>query len=169
MGFKQFTLREKLAISRAMWAIMRCDRHTVAEISFADWLAKHRQPQRVVDMFWSVVIVSACNEMVDRVSARYAMQVFQDGFLGNAHAHEMGLPNKALVELYDPAEELIGSSGGAIRLSCSAQGFVFDGQRVSGLKLADGQTLSAEWFISTVPFDRLDKLITPEMREADAR
>ncbi|MCC6680026.1 MAG: FAD-dependent oxidoreductase [Phycisphaeraceae bacterium] len=180
LGFKQFSLREKLAISRAMWAIMRCDRHTVTDQNFADWLRPYRQPQRVLEMFWSVVIVSACNEQLDRVSARYALQVFQDGFLRNRHAHEMGLPGPGvpLVKLYDPAENLIKSSGGAIQLSCSAEAFEFDGQRVTGLRLGDGQTLQAEWFISAVPFDRLDKLATPApgiapgnpgMRQADAR
>ncbi len=173
LGFKQFSLREKLAISRAMWAIMRCDRLTVADESFAAWLSRHHQPQRVMEMFWAVVIVSACNEQLDRVSARYALQVFQDGFLRNRHAHEMGLPGAGvpLVKLYDPAGNLIKNSGGTIQLSCSAEAFEFDGQRVTGLRLADGQTLRADWFISAVPFDRLDKLTTPApgMRQADAR
>lgn len=169
LGFKQFTLTEKLAIGRATWGIMRTDRRTVAEMSFAEWLKRYRQPDRVVRNFWAVVIISACNEQLDRVSARYALQVFQEGFLCNATGHEMGLPGVPLVQLYDPAEKVIVDSGGKLMLSTSADGFAFDGQRVTGLRLGDGTTLEAEHFISTVPFDRLDKLATDAMRAADAR
>jgi len=169
LGFGQFTLGEKLAIARAVWAMMRTDRRTVADVSFAQWLARYRQPQRVVRRFWAVVIISACNEQLDRVSARYALRVFQEGFLCNRTGHEMGLPGVPLVRVYDPAERAITASGGKLMLSMSADGFEFDGTRVTALRLGDGTTLPAAHFISTVPFDRLDKLVTDAMRAADAR
>ena len=39
--------------------------------TFGQWLAHHRQPRRVVDQFWTPVIVSALNEWPDRVAADY--------------------------------------------------------------------------------------------------
>ena len=170
--FKLLTWREKLAISRAMLAMMRtrlAQRDALDALPFSDWLKQHHQPQSAIDKYWEVVVVSACNETLDRVSSRYAIQVFAQGFLNHPDAYEMGLANVPLVKLYDPAQSLIHDAGGQLHLQTGAEGFVYDGQRITGLKLRDGQVIPSDTFISAVPFDRLDKLASPDMRDHDAR
>ena len=55
-------------------------------------------------------------------------------------------------------------------LSAGAEGFVCAGdQGVASIRLSDGRELFADAFVSAVPFDRLDKLCPPAMRQADPR
>jgi zeta-carotene desaturase len=171
MRFRSLTWADKMAISRAMRAIMgmsRAERDQLDGLPFADWLKRHRQTERAIRRYWDLVVVSACNEQLDRVSSRYAIQVFQEGFLCRADAYEMGLSDVPLVELYDPAEAKLRAGGGQLLLSSSAEGFDVADDRVTGLRLRD-RTLEADAFISAVPFDRLVKLAPEPMRERDAR
>lgn len=168
---KLLSFAEKRHIARAMWRIIRMGskgRLAWREKTFSDFLSSCRQPQRVVRRFWNTIIVSACNADVDRVGATFALQVLQEGFLGNKWSGAMGLPMTPLRALYDPARALIESGGGEIRLGLSARSFTFDGQRVTGVNTTEG-LIEAAAFISAVPFDRLDKLVSESMRAADSR
>jgi zeta-carotene desaturase len=172
LSFRTFTLPEKLAIARAMLAILRLGatgRHRWHDRTFLHWLQEHRQPQTVIDRFWSVIVTSALNETPARASASYALQVFQEGFLAHERAYEMGLAAVPLVELYDPAHRAITRTAGTVMLSTSAERFSFDGRHITALQLADGRTLHADLFVSTVPFDRLAKLCPPSLTQADPR
>jgi len=170
--FKGLTLREKFAIARGMLSILQISRRgrdLYADVSFADFLAEQNQPQPVIDKFWKVVIVSACNETIDNVAASYAIQVFQEGFLYRGEAYEMGLPTVPLEDLYDPAEQVITAAGGRVLSGIAAESIVFDGEQVAAIRLTDGQEIAGSSFISAVPFDRLAKLAPADMKAADPR
>jgi len=172
MAFRSFSLLEKVAIVRGMLAILRlgrAGREGLHHLTFAKWLTLQRQPRGAVDKFWSVIIVSALNELPERVDGAYAIQVFQDGFLSNERAYVMGLASVPLVRLYDTAQRVIGEKGGEVLLSAGAEGLAFDGHRVTALRLAGGRELTADVFVSALPPDRLAKLCTAQMRGADPR
>lgn len=172
MAFGMFDWREKLAIARGMLAVMQVSprgRELHEAESFAEFLARLGQPENVVRRFWSVVIVSACNETLENVSAKYALQVFQEGFLSHAGAYEMGVSTAPLVELYDAAEPALQRAGGRLMLGSSAERFVFESGCVTELQLSDGRHVEGDSFISALPFDRLAKLCSSEMVKQDAR
>lgn len=171
-GFRTLSAWEKLAIGRAMVAMIRLGRsgrENFRGVTFADWLEQQGQPAGAVRKFWSVIVTSALNETPERASAAYAIQVFQEGFLPNEQAYLMGLSAVPLVTLYDQAYQVIQRAGGRVMLSTSAERFEFDGRRVTGLRLGDGSEAAAEGFVAAVPFDRLAKLCPPAMVQADAR
>jgi len=172
MSFKLFSVVEKIAISRGIFAILRLGpgrREQLHEMSFAKWLANHRQPPGAIKKFWSVIVTSALNEKLDAVNAAYAIQVFQDGFLANDRAYVMGLPMVPLVNLYETAQQVILDAGGEVSLSSSADSFVFDGHRITSIQLADGREIEADAFISALPYDRLEKICSGAMCQVDAR
>jgi hydroxysqualene dehydroxylase len=166
-----FSREDKRAIARAMWRLIRMGqggRHEWRNRTFAEFLRETKQTPNAMEGFWNTVIVSACNLPIDRVGAEPAMQVFQEGFLANKWSYTMGLASVPLLELYDPAVEFIASRGGRILLGASARSIGFDGRRVTGVVTGD-EVIETGSVISAVPFDRLDKLISPSMREVDAR
>lgn len=178
LGFRNLTLAEKIAISRGMLAMMRLGkpgREALHHVTFARWLEEQGQPAGAVEKFWAVVVISAINELPERMAAAYAIQVFQEAFLANAGAYVMGLSSVPLVELYDAAETVIaasgggGSSGGRVMLGRSVERLVFDGRCVTAAELDGGERIEADDFISALPFDRLAKICPPEMLEADER
>jgi zeta-carotene desaturase len=171
LRMRLFSFAEKRQIAAAMWKMIRLGekgRWTWRDQTFAAFLASSGQSDSVVRRFWNVIIISACNLAVDRVSAAYAMQVFQQGFLANRWSYVMGSSRVPLWELYDPATTILEQAGGEIRLGTSAKAIAYDGRRVTGVVTDDGTVESAA-VISAAPWDRLDKLVTDTMRRADAR
>ena len=172
LKFRGMGLRDKLAIMRGMVAVMQVSyagRRLLEDQSFADFLERNGQPASAIDRFWNVVCMSALNGRVDEVAASYAVMVFQEGFMYNTAAQEMGVSNVPLAELYDPAEAAIEHAGGKVLLSTSAQAFEFEGDRLAFVRTTDGQEIFADAFISALPHDRLAKLSGPAMAERDER
>jgi zeta-carotene desaturase len=168
-----FSRAERREISRAMWRIIRigtAGRHPWAGRTFAEFLRSPEcaQGESVIRRFWNTIIVSACNLDVDRVSAAYAMQVFQDSVLAGPWPMTMGLPRVPLGELYDPAVNVIKAGGGDIFLGLSAKAIAFDGSRVTGV-VTDKAVVDASAVIAAVPPDRLDRLLSGALRSADQR
>ena len=60
------------------------------------------------------VLVSALNEDLDRMSVRYAAQVFRESFLKSAEAGRMGVPSVPLSQLYGTAADYIEARGGKV-------------------------------------------------------
>jgi zeta-carotene desaturase len=171
LRMRMLSFGEKIAVARAMWRMLRMGasgRLAWEGRAFTEFLVETRQPQRVVDVFWSPVVVSACNLDVGEVSAASAMQVFQEGFLASAEAPLMGLSTVPLVRLYDPAEQAIAAAGGSVRLGVSARAIAFDGRRVTGVVTDEGM-VEADAVVAAVPADRLAKLVSPTLVRADGR
>lgn len=170
-AMRMLSLSAKRAVARAMWRMLRMGATGRAQWegrTFNEFLLETKQPADVVTRFWSPVVVSACNLDVDEVSAAAAMQVFQEGFLANRQAPLMGLSKVPLVRLYDPAEGAIIAAGGEVRMGVSALSIAFDGVRVTGVVTDEG-VFSADVIISTVPADRLAKLLSATAIARDRR
>jgi squalene-associated FAD-dependent desaturase len=119
LGFLSFG--DRLAISRAMWGLMRTPANERAEDESMDvWLARHRQPRRAIDHFWTTVLVSALGETLDRASVAAARKVFVDGFLSSREASELEIPQAPLAELYGEwLEACLAQHGAKLRLGCA--------------------------------------------------
>ena len=112
---KMLTMNDKLGIARAMNAMSR-KLPEDSEENFLSWLRRHGQTERAIERFWKTVLVSALNEDLDRVSVRYAAQVFRESFMKSAEAGRMGVPSIPLSELYSYAIEYIRARGGEVLL-----------------------------------------------------
>jgi len=166
-----FSRQEKRHIQRGMWRIIRLStaaRHQWQGRTFGEFLAACDQPELVIRRFWNTIVISACNLPVDQIEATYALQVFQEGFLAHRWSSTMGIAQVPLVQLYDPAEEIVTDAGGEILLGRSARAIAFDGNRVTGVVTDDGM-VEATAVISAVPFDRLYKLASETLRQRDSR
>jgi zeta-carotene desaturase len=112
---KMLSTKDKLGIARAMNAMSRRLPED-SEEDFLAWLRRHKQTERAIERFWKTVLVSALNEDLDRVSVRYAAQVFRESFMKSAEAGKMGLPSIPLSDLYGFAVEYICGRGGEVLL-----------------------------------------------------
>ncbi len=171
LRMRLFNRPQRRHIARAMWRIIRVgpgQRQAWSDRTFADFLASCNQPESVVREFWDVIVTSACNLDVHRVGAACALQVIQQGFLEHRWSYTMGVATVPLVNLYDAAGEVLREKGGTVRPGTSARSIAFDGRRVTGVVTGDG-FVDAAAVVSAVPFDRLDKLVSRTMQNADAR
>jgi zeta-carotene desaturase len=114
--------QDKLAIARALITLVRRlpeDKN----LPFSDWLAAHRQTPGAIKHFWEIVLVSALNEELDRVSTATAAMVFRESFLKSAQGGRMGVPRVPLTELYSKAGDYIQGHSGKVEMRAAVDGF----------------------------------------------
>jgi squalene-associated FAD-dependent desaturase len=131
LGASVLSMRDKLAIARAFMAMTRRPLPDDSPENFQDWLLRHGQTQRAIEHFWKVVLVSALNEDLDRISVRYAFQVFRESFLKSAAAGKMGIPSVPLSDLYSSAIGYIRERGGEVLLRAAVTAINPRQQRVA--------------------------------------
>jgi len=156
---------DKIAISRAMLALMG-PLPPDSSKSFADWLREHRQTQGAIDRFWKVVLVSAINEDLDRISVRYGAQVFRESFLKSAEAGKMGVPTIPLSDLYSKAISYIEQRGGQVHLRSSVDGVV--AERDSVLLQSAGTAERFDFAVLGVPHNALGRLLPSQNGSLEA-
>jgi zeta-carotene desaturase len=115
---KMLSAKDKLAIAWAMSELSRGLPEDSGE-DFLAWLRRNKQTEQAIERFWKTVLVSALNEDLDRISARYAAQVFRESFMKSAAGGRMGLPSIPLSNLYGSAIEYIRKRGGQVLLRSS--------------------------------------------------
>jgi zeta-carotene desaturase len=156
-------LKDKLAITRAMMALVPRLPKDDGE-NFLSWLLRHGQPQKAISRFWMPVLVSALNEDLDRMSVRYAAQVFRESFLKSAEAGRMGLPSVPLSQLYGTAAEYIEARGGKVHMRAAVDSVRAD---ADGVQLCiGGEDVHADYAILATPFGGVEKLL-PDGSEAE--
>jgi hydroxysqualene dehydroxylase len=121
------------------------DRQTVR-----DWLNRHGQPERLIELLWEPLALAALNQSIDQAAARYLVTVLERMFADPAAA-ALVLPAVPLDELYaEPARDWLLHRGHDVRVSAPARVAV-DGNRVTGVRVRD-ELIAAPIVISTVPW-----------------
>ena len=159
-------LRDKLRVAYGL-ACLAWSRDDRPGESFADWLLRHGQTLRAINLFWGAVLVSALNERLDQMDVGHARKVFLDGFLRNRTGFQLELPLVPLGELYGTRlERWLGDHGVAVRLTTGVRAFEPDNDGATGgVVLRSGEFLAADFVILAVPFDRVPDLIPEELRD----
>ena len=157
---------ERVGIARAMWRMMR---EPVADDpagpTIGRWLRDQGQSPRAIEQFWSVVLVSALSETVDRASLFYARKVFVDGFVMNRNGYIMEVPRAPLDELYGKRlEDWLARHGVRLRLATPVTQVAAD-DRGTTVTTKDGDNRAFDYAILAVPWDRLDDVCSPEIKQ----
>ena len=96
------------------------------------WLVRHRQTPRLIELLWEPLAVAALNQSIDEASGSAFAGVMRRMFTRNRRDCALGLPLKALDELYAfPSRDFIERAGGAVRVNAPAR-VTCDGATVRG-------------------------------------
>jgi squalene-associated FAD-dependent desaturase len=147
---------EKLRVAYGL-ACLRSTRDDRPGEPFADWLLRHGQTVRTINLYWATVLVSALNERLEQMDVGHARKVFLDGFLSNREGYQMEIPLVPLGELYGTRlEGWLGEHDVTVRLTTGVRSVDCDDEgSVSGVTLRSGETIAADFVILAVPFDRV--------------
>jgi len=176
-SFARFSLlgwNDKLAIGRALLAIARSGGRPkdissdAGAVTMLAWLQKQRQTDRAIRRFWEVILISALDEELDRVDARYGIDVFWKAFLSTRAGYRVGIPCVPLGELYDGCKEAIARRGGEVLLRAGVRGFQVKGNQVIGVEREDGSVETADYYLAAVPQDLLPELLPADVVEREA-
>ncbi len=164
LKFSVLNLRDKIAIGRAMFSLMRGLPKETGE-NFLAWLKRHGQTEQAIARFWAPVLISALNDDLDQVSVRYAALVFRDSFLKSAEAGRMGVPAAPLSDIYGGAASYIEERGGEVMLRASVESLEVGESSV--VMQANGEKIESDYVVLAAPFYESVKLL-PQSPDADA-
>ncbi|HEY2497781.1 MAG TPA: hydroxysqualene dehydroxylase HpnE [Candidatus Angelobacter sp.] len=156
---QMLSVKDKIAIARAMAEMSRRLPKDSSE-DFLSWLRRHKQTEPAIDRFWKTVLVSALNEDLDRISVRYATQVFRESFMKSAPAGRMGLPSIPLSDLYGAAVDYIRKCGGQVMMRSSVDGITARQESVG--VLSDSGEQQFDYVVLAAPFQSVAALLPPD-------
>jgi squalene-associated FAD-dependent desaturase len=162
---------DKRAIAQALIAIARSGGRPAdlssgragENVTMLAWLQKHRQTSRAIRRFWEVILVSALDEELDRIDARYGIDVFWKAFLSTRGGYRVGIPRVPLGELYECCRKALAEQGGEVQLRAGVRGFLVVDGGVEGVEREDGSVETADYYIAAVPQDILSELLPAEI------
>jgi squalene-associated FAD-dependent desaturase len=152
--------REKVRAVPALLRIQRerdRDRSVLKAMSFADWLRQNGQSPRAIANFWDLVVLPSLNDSSENVSASMAFMLFQVALLQNAHGADVGYAKASLSDVMgEPIAARLRELGATLMLGRTIDHLtVDDSGRATGLTLADGEAVSADFYVSALPPDAM--------------
>ncbi len=167
VGFGALGLGDKIGIAKALMAIARAGGKPpdIDGLTMLDWLHRMWQTPDGIERFWRVVLVSALDEELSRMDARYGIDVFWKAFLGSRRGYRVGIPSVPLAELYEGCRDAVVRKGGEVRLRCGVREIRVRENSFAGATLEDGSEISADACVAAVPHDVLVGMLSPAMGE----
>ncbi len=158
LGFPFLTAKDKLAISRAIFALTLTAQPDDGR-SFQEWCQQHGQTENAIQRFWKPILVSALSEDLDLISISYAAQVVRES-MKSPEARHMGVPSIPLTDLYNRAGDYIRARGGSIRLRSSLESFSAQASGVQ-VQVSDGagREEGFDYLVLALPFENLDRVL----------
>jgi squalene-associated FAD-dependent desaturase len=178
MKLKYLSLGERWGIVRALGQLVRRKRVfslTAREETIGAWLRRHGQSERAIEQFWSVVLVSALGETVDRASLVAARKVFLDGFLASRGASDLVLPRMPLGEIFhDRLSRWLTDRGVMVHLDTPVSRIEGDQRGICVVVLRDGTRCKFDAVVAAVPWHNVRSLFDenlwaamPELNDVD--
>jgi squalene-associated FAD-dependent desaturase len=163
-----FSLSDKLAIGRGISAFFAGIPED-SEENFGQWLTRHGQTAGAIDRFWKPVLVSALNEVPDRMSVHYAGKVIRDSLLLSPGAGRMGVPTIPLSELYGRAIDYMENRGGSVALGSAPESFAWSAETQQWTVATREQSFAGDAVVLALAFEGLSKLLPalPQNPEAE--
>ncbi len=167
LSFGALGLGDKIGMAKALMTIAWAGGKPpdIDGLTMLDWLHRMRQTPAAIERFWRVVLVSALDEELSRMDARYGIDVFWKAFLGSRGGYRVGIPSVPLAELYEGCREAIVRKGGEVRLRSGVREVHVRQNRFAGIALEDGSEISADACVAAVPHDVLLGLLPTAMGE----
>lgn len=171
LTFSPLALKDKLAIARAFYSILQSGGHPAdvdepGGISMLEWLRRRKQTPAAISRFWRVVLVSALSEELDRIDARYGIDVFWKAVLSNKTGYRMGVPAVALGELYDGCRAAIEKKGGEVVFRSPLRGLRVESGKLVAVVFDEGREETADAYVLALPHLALSELLPQSLKQS---
>ncbi|MEX0712129.1 MAG: hydroxysqualene dehydroxylase HpnE, partial [Pirellulales bacterium] len=153
---------QRLSIAWTLWRLIRLRvDDDESQPAIGQWLASQGQSAEAIQRFWSVVLVSALGETLDRASLVQARKVFVDGFLAARQACRIDVPRVPLGELYGRVQDWLDRRQVAIHLGTAVKRIDGDASAVTAVELADGSRRPCDAAVVAVPWGWAPLMFSP--------
>lgn len=125
-----------------------------------DWLTQGGQSQAAQQRIWNPLSRFLLGDELSHVSADLLVQMCTHCFLASHSDSLLAIPPVSLPSLILPsAISCFQQWGGTVQSGLSAQHLVLHGQQVKEVRLHNGKSEQADWYILAIPHSRLTGLL----------
>ncbi len=175
------TLAERVSIGRALLRLARVPPPALSQTALLQtappqtampqtvgkWLQQQRQSPRQIERFWSVVLVSALGENIERASLAAARKVFVDGFMATPAAYEVYVPTVPLSTIYDTfVARKLRDLGVEVHLERPVERLDGEENGVKALVLRSGEQRTFDAYMIAVPWRSVSRILAPPLAAA---
>jgi zeta-carotene desaturase len=169
LTFAPLSVKDKLAIGRGMLSIFQSkgepeELKSGRPVSMKEWLKSKSQTPQAIERFWRAVLVSALSEELDRIDARYGIQVFWKSVLATRKGYLMGVPVVELRALYEQCRTSIEAKGGEVNLRAPLRGLKFESNQLKSVVFDEGREEIGDAVVLALPHSALDELLPEEVK-----
>lgn len=158
LAWEALSWSEKLSVLRIGAAIQRTERPSGTE-TVREWLRRHGQAPRLVELFWEPLALAALNQPIDQAAVDTFVEVLSRMFGPDADRASLVVPAVPLDQLYaEPARQWLAARGSEVRTRAPAR-IVVDGDRLAGVEVRDAR-IEARRVICAAPWYALGEVIT---------
>ena len=171
VAYPHLGVKDKLLALYALLKIRFSNRHRpeLEDQTFLQWLKDNGQTDRAIENFWDLIILPTLNDHVGDVSASMGMMIYQDGVISSRTGANVGYALVGLSDLMgNAAEEYIAARGGRLMLGKRVTEILVSGSRgrsIGGVRLASGETVQGDVYLSALPFHTLPSVLTSELNQ----
>ncbi len=166
-----FSFGEMFSFARSLVPLaLKKDKYppTQDHLTFAQWARQHKFGDRLLDKMFRPMALALKFIPPEEISAKIILDV-TEVFYRIPDASRMGFLKGAPQEyLIHPLQEYSRAKGTEFFDRTSAEELLFDGTRIQGVKLANGEVLTADYYLSALPVHNLRKVIPDSLRRKDA-
>ncbi len=170
LKMKGITPGDKLRAFKVGRAIQGNGKSNSKPVTVSAWLDQLNQSQRIKERFWYPMTIATLNESPEIASAEMMKVVLKEAFGRDRKSTSIGLARVGLSDLYTTgASAFIEARNGEVRTNAQVNRFVIEGDKVAAVELKDGETVTADYFISAVTHSAFLQMIPDELRENEFR
>ena len=152
---------ERIAIARTLWRLARIPLAAVREAgNMEQWLESQGATRRAQDDFWSVILVSALAERLDRISLADGRKVLVEGFMANTSGYELQIPTVPLGKIYqEHLVQWLANRAAICQLATPVRRIILDKSAVQAVELDNGSQRRFDGYVLAIPWRRVREVI----------
>ncbi|MCI0707182.1 MAG: hydroxysqualene dehydroxylase HpnE [Ignavibacteriae bacterium] len=163
LRMQSLSLRDRLKLLRVGAAVLfhsSTAERRLQNMTVDKWLTSLGQTEFNKKYLWDIIAIGTLNDDPKTVSALLFARVLRAAFAGSREDSSLLVPRVGLSELFvDPAVRFLKSYGADIRTNCGVKTIKADGNTARGVQCEDDTTLTANAYISAVPYYALQPML----------
>ncbi|MCO6472730.1 MAG: oleate hydratase [Melioribacteraceae bacterium] len=157
---KGITLLEKYKLKIFFVKLIFQKESNLHSLTVFEWLKINRQPENLINNFWSVLVIGTMNTTIEKASARTFFSVLKNIFLKGGNGYKMVIPNTGLSKIFcEPAENFISEHNCKILKSEKVEKIITEQNKVVQVHTNKNHYTDFDYLISAIPYNSLNNLL----------
>ncbi len=159
-GLKSLSLKEKISTFKVYSALKKTDSNGSNTQTVEEWLKSLGQSEKSLKYFWDPITLATLNEQSSIAEAESLKIVLREALFSTKEDSKIYISKVGLSDLCGPgSEKYLKERKGEIRLNTLVTKINTVGDSVRGVVLRDGTTLTADVYISALPYFILKNIL----------